>query len=795
LESITFIGIYCHFITSTLNNFIDNKLLRLGSAATIVGAGSTKYIKTNGTLADAGITKTYPTGALDFTFAIGVAGKYTPVRYNVTANTDASGGTITIKPVNTKHPTTTDASNLELAYYWNVVSTGFATGLAVTHVYNYINSDVNGTEASYVAGRFYSGGWNTVPEASTSVTPASDFFTFTGKNYITGDYTTGEASEFLTIRTFYSLTSGNWDNPGGNVWSYSSGGAPVAAIPSGNPVVIEAGHTITVNTDSKSAVSVTFSTSTGILDLGSTIGHNFGTVTGTGKIKQSATAGGAYVFPGGVYTSFMAASNGTYEFGGATNGTLPSQATYNNVLLTGAATKTIAADMTINGTLTISAGVLRNSTNNKNIILKGDWVNSVGAGGFLCGTGTTTLSGTSAQQITNTGGETFYNLTIASNGITLNNQLNVGGTLNLTSGNITLGANDLVITSGNAITGYSASSFVVTNSTGTLKINNVTTARVFPVGKNASTYTPATIANVTGTADQFSARVTNNILKQGTSGSTVTTDVVGQTWLFDEAVAGGSIATITLQWNASDELSGFDRTDCRISHYTAGAWDEPTATAASGSDPYTVSRSGITSFSPFGVEEGTPHPLPIELLSFNAKLRADKLVDLSWVTASEKNNDYFTLEKTKDGSVFETVAIVDGAGDSHSRMMYTQMDNSPYSGISYYRLKQTDYDGKYVYSGLVMIENTNEESNHLNVFPNPSTDGTINMNIQGDLSEQVTIQLIDLLGKVVCSKTTTLTHDGITTITMDQLPSMVPGIYHVVAAKNSRQYTGKVMIQ
>lgn len=126
------------------------------------------------------------------------------MRYNVTANTDLSGGSIAIKPVNTKHPTTTDASDLELKYYWNVVSTGFSSGLTVTHVYNYMNADVNGTETNYVAGRFFNGGWNSVPEATPSVTPASDFFTFTSRNYITGDYTAGETSEFLTIRTSYS---------------------------------------------------------------------------------------------------------------------------------------------------------------------------------------------------------------------------------------------------------------------------------------------------------------------------------------------------------------------------------------------------------------------------------------------------------------------------------------------------------------------------------------------------------------------------------------------------------------
>ena len=204
--------------------------------------------------------------------------------------------------------------------------------------------------------------------------------------------------------------SGNWDNPGGDIWSYSSGGAPVAAVPSGNPVVIEPGHTITVNTDSKSAVSVTFTNSTGVLDLGSTIGHNFGTVTSTGTIKQTATVGGAYVFPAGVFTSFIAANNGTFEFGGTVNVTLSSQATYNYSVLSGTAVKTVAADMTINGNLFINAGSLKNNTNNKNINLKGNWINNVGAAGFTPGTGTTTFSGNSAQQIINASGEIFLTL-------------------------------------------------------------------------------------------------------------------------------------------------------------------------------------------------------------------------------------------------------------------------------------------------------------------------------------------------------------------------------------------------
>jgi hypothetical protein len=84
--------------------------------------------------------------------------------------------------------------------------------------------------------------------------------------------------------------------------------------------------------------------------------------------------------------------------------------------------------------------------------------------------------------------------------------------------------------------------------------------------------------------------------------------------------------------------------------------------------------------------------LPIELLSFEAK-SADNAVDLSWTTATEINNDYFTIEKSKSGFDFFEVCRVDGAGNSISPIYYEFSDKDPLDGISYYRLRQTDYDG------------------------------------------------------------------------------------------------------
>lgn len=84
--------------------------------------------------------------------------------------------------------------------------------------------------------------------------------------------------------------------------------------------------------------------------------------------------------------------------------------------------------------------------------------------------------------------------------------------------------------------------------------------------------------------------------------------------------------------------------------------------------------------------------LPITLLSFHAEVK-DGLVHTNWVTASEVNNDFFTLERSKDGSSWEVVGTVDGAGDSNTELNYAYVDDAPYSGISYYRLRQTDFDG------------------------------------------------------------------------------------------------------
>jgi len=108
--------------------------------------------------------------------------------------------------------------------------------------------------------------------------------------------------------------------------------------------------------------------------------------------------------------------------------------------------------------------------------------------------------------------------------------------------------------------------------------------------------------------------------------------------------------------------------------------------------------------------------LPIELITFDA-VKQDRQVELLWKTASELNNDYFTIERSADGMSWENVQTVLGAGNSTRVLNYSWIDNSPYAGISYYRLTQTDYDGKSETFNIVSVEQNEVEE--LQAYPNP----------------------------------------------------------------------------
>ena len=125
----------------------------------------------------------------------------------------------------------------------------------------------------------------------------------------------------------------------------------------------------------------------------------------------------------------------------------------------------------------------------------------------------------------------------------------------------------------------------------------------------------------------------------------------------------------------------------------------------SGSVTSTSSPTSFNSFSTFalGNSLGGINVLPIELISFNAQKNSN-VVDLTWITATESNNDYFDVQKSNDGESFETLTTVKTQapeGNSRVTLNYNTTDEKPFSGYNYYRLKQFNRDGTFEYSNIV----------------------------------------------------------------------------------------------
>lgn len=450
-----------NFNSGTFN--IGEYNVNLAPSAIISGTiDNSKMIVTNGALSDAGVTKEYATAG-QFTFPIGVAGKYTPATLNVT-NTGGAPGSITVKPVNAYHPATATPTGDELQYFWNVSSTGF-NNPTVRHTYAYNVDDVKGNESNYIVGRYHDFQWQSPIDSIDATGHRILINQSSNVDYIDGEYTAGLEANFAEKPILYSrVSSGNWFD--GNSWSINESGTPAyGQAPNGNPVVIKEGHAITINNNGAYANSVDIKSGAKLI-LGQTYQHYLGHVNGDGTINLTSTTDGSFIFPGGNYTDFMNSDISTIEYVG--NGTLPAAiTTYSNVKFMGGGTtkKIPAIDIIVRGNLTIEQGYLDNYSFNRNITVGGTWTSNT-TSGFIAGKGKVTFNGTNSQ-ITSKDGENFYNLQINQvNGkLTLGSPVNVSHILYLTNGIIytsTINSNILSLTSTatSVVSGGSNNSFV-----------------------------------------------------------------------------------------------------------------------------------------------------------------------------------------------------------------------------------------------------------------------------------------------------------------------------------------------
>ncbi|MCB0537698.1 MAG: T9SS type A sorting domain-containing protein [Bacteroidetes bacterium] len=194
--------------------------------------------------------------------------------------------------------------------------------------------------------------------------------------------------------------------------------------------------------------------------------------------------------------------------------------------------------------------------------------------------------------------------------------------------------------------------------------------------------------------------------------------------------------------------------------------------------PDTNKINYTSTYSTYALDSGVANCtflLPIELLSFNAVLENNNTVLCKWATATEINNDYFTIEHSKDAIVWETVLTVKGAGNSREKIEYIEHDYHPYAGISYYRMKQTDFDGKYSYSQIESINITSSDFNLTNIYPNPAENY---ITVENNKAEIVMLKIIDAIGRDISTTISYIEKD--TNSRKLDISNLDSGVYYLI---------------
>ena len=395
---------------------------------------------------------------------------------------------------------------------------------------------------------------------------------------------------------------------------------------------------------------------------------------------------------------------------------------------------------------------------------------------------------------------TATNVVVDAN-VTLNKNVSVTGSLSLVTGKLTIPTSRiLTVASGSTITGsgFGISKHIVTQvntitgTTGTLRVNSLTGAATFPIG-NGTYYLPITLS--TPSAFDFSISVFQGVTNNGTVNgvpfnSVQKSIIVDAEWIVNKNSGTGAV-TMTLSWPAALEgssFSNFPNSSVGIAHYGT-YWESP---LGSGNQALkTVTRTGITMFSPFGIGKvGTPLPLKFDALKVYNK-NTDLYVD--WSTYDEVNVDHFEIERSQNGQLFETVGMVSARGNgSNGQTGYSWINHTPNSGTTFYRVKEIDIDGESTYSSIVRVD-MSQDNSALNLFPNPVVNKKllVQMNLeQGKYHLLVT----DLDGKKLYDQT--LDHGGGIIIQSIQLPSTITsGIYLLMIKNNERKMVGQFVVK
>ena len=183
-------------------------------------------------------------------------------------------------------------------------------------------------------------------------------------------------------------------------------------------------------------------------------------------------------------------------------------------------------------------------------------------------------------------------------------------------------------------------------------------------------------------------------------------------------------------------------------------------------------------------------PLPVELTSFTAKATSGKVL-LNWATASELNNDYFSIEKSINGTDFFAIGQVNGNGTTLQQQLYAYTDAAPGAGDLYYRLKQVDFDGTFAYSDIVAVSITETATSLINIFPNPSQPGQTQVSVLSAGSAEMELKVYNLLGQLKYQQI----HQVSAGNQILRLPNMPAGVWLLETTSNGNRMVQEFIVK
>lgn len=270
-------------------------------------------------------------------------------------------------------------------------------------------------------------------------------------------------------------------------------------------------------------------------------------------------------------------------------------------------------------------------------------------------------------------------------------------------------------------------------------------------------------------------------------------------WYINKTDVGSNNGLLSLFFDFSDY--GVNLTPGVASNYmllyrtsSAGTFSTVASTTVSVSGDrvlFLVDASNISSnnYYTIGTINTTASPLPIELVDFKCNLIDNKNIELKWITASESNSQYFSVERSANGIDYEAVGYLNAAGNSLNTIHYSYTDKNALNDISYYRLKSVDFDGSYKYSDICSVVNQTGELS-ISVYPNPANNSVTIDFKNVDNVRSTDFSIMDVTGKQMIVSATQLNNK----YTLD-LSTLQSGLYFIELNISNKKVLQKIIVQ